>query len=358
MRTAPVPPRPCPIAGRSLPPPLFNWHQLPSWRSAATGQQALDVRPANWPIWRIVSAPGRCWTAGPATIERLDTTGQGIPVSAVICWAPLRFAARQAGVQQRVNRRRVFEESFIDRVAVAGFQVAKTLKDFIDAEAMPGTGVDPAAFWAGLRRAWCATSRRATGRCWTAAMRCRQQIDAWHRAHRGQPIDQAAYPAFLRDDRLPAAGAAATSPSTPPMSIRRSPRIAGPQLVVPVTNARYALNAANARWGSLYDALYGTDAIPEDDGADPRRRLQQGRAARVVIARARAILDQAAPLASGSHADAACYARERRGAVGRRCRTATQTGLRDPAQFVGYRGDGAAPDRRCCCAITACTSRS
>ena len=136
-------------------------------------------------------------------------------------------------------------------------------------------------------------------------------------------------------------------PEPPPFAIATTgvdaeiATLAGPQLVVPITNARYALNAANARWGSLYDALYGTDAIPETDGAARGRGLNPLRAARVV-ARAKAILDQIAPLAHGSHADARGYA-VRHGALLVSADGAGDGALRDPAQFAGYRGPAEAP---------------
>ena len=226
----------------------------------------------------------------------------------------------------------------LEYVEAGGLRVAQALHHFVTAEAMPGTGVDPASFWNGfgaLVRDLAPRSRALLDR----RDALQQQIDGWHRAHRGQPIDHDAYLTFLRTIGylLPEPAGFAIDTGHVDAEIAS---IAGPQLVVPVTNARYALNAANARWGSLYDALYGTDVIPEDDGATRGGGYNKVRGAKV-IARARAILDQAAPLAAGSHADAVLYALN--GAVlSVTLQDGTKTGLRDGAQFVGYRGDGAA----------------
>jgi malate synthase len=221
----------------------------------------------------------------------------------------------------------------------AGIRVDKTLHDFLETEALPGTGVDAAAFWSGFA----SLIRDLAPRC-KALLATRdslqQQVDAWHVANRGKPIDSDGYLSFLKQIGylVPESASVAVSTSSVDPEIAS---IAGPQLVVPVTNARYALNAANARWGSLYDALYGTDAIPETDGATRGRSYNKVRGDRVV-AKAREILDGAAPLASGSHAAASGYTVSN-GALVVSLTSGGTTGLKDPAQFVGYKGDAAAP---------------
>ncbi|HVC62999.1 MAG TPA: malate synthase G [Acetobacteraceae bacterium] len=226
----------------------------------------------------------------------------------------------------------------LDYVAAGGLRIARALHHFVTAEAIPGTGIDPGAFWQGFGALVrdCAPRNKALLDRRDALQ---QQIDDWHGAHRGKPIDGDDYRRFLRDigylQPEPAEFAVATAHVDAEIA-----SIAGPQLVVPVTNARYALNAANARWGSLYDALYGTDAIPEDGGATRGGGYNKARGARV-IAKARAILDQAAPLAAGSHADATSYALDG-AALSVTLKDGTRTGLRNGEKdFVGYRGDAA-----------------
>lgn len=180
---------------------------------------------------------------------------------------------------------------FVDR---AGLKVAPVLAAFIETEALPGTGLAAEAFWAGMADIF---ARFAPQNAALLQVRdaLQARIDQWHQARAGLPVDAAAYAAFLRD-----IGYLAAEPS--PFQITTThvddelATLAGPQLVVPVLNARFVLNAANARWGSLYDALYGTDAIagaPSGSGYDPVRGAQ-------VIAWAKAFLDEAVPLASGS----------------------------------------------------------
>lgn len=227
----------------------------------------------------------------------------------------------------------------MERIEIGGLKVARILYDFLDREALPGAGIDSATFWTGLGalvRDMAPRNRRLLEQRDDLQAR----IDAYHRENAGRPVDQGSYEAFLRE-----IGYLRDEPED--FTIRTGnvddeiARIAGPQLVVPVSNARYALNAANARWGSLYDALYGTDAIPETDGAERRRGYNKARGARVVE-RARAVLDKAAPLEGAGHGEAVGYAVEN-GALVAALRTGDRAGLKDPGQLVGFRGAAANP---------------
>ena len=227
----------------------------------------------------------------------------------------------------------------MDRVSVSGLQVAKQLHDFVVNEALPGTGIAPDAFWAGL--AGLLDTLAPRNKALLAHRDALQaKIDAWHQANKGKPLVQADYEAFLKSIGylLPEPPAATITTEKVDDAIAR---IAGPQLVVPVSNARYALNAANARWGSLYDALYGTDAISDEDGAARGKGYNPARGAKV-IARAREVLDSAAPLASGSHAKAINYAIEN-GALVVTLEGGAKTGLADAKKLAGWQGDAAAP---------------
>ena len=217
--------------------------------------------------------------------------------------------------------------------------VAPELKRFIEDEALPGTAIEAGTLWAGLE----AILRDFAPR--NAALLAKRdalqaKLDAWHRANPAKPIDLPAYTAFLREIGYlvpePADFQVTTANTDPEFG-----SVAGPQLVVPVSNARYALNAANARWGSLYDALYGTDAIPENDGATRAGPYNPARGARV-IAFARQVLDQAAPLAGAGHAEALKYA-VKDGALSVTLQGGGAVGLKDPSKLVGFGGDPASP---------------
>ena len=226
-----------------------------------------------------------------------------------------------------------------ERVEIGGLGVAKCLHDLVNDEIAPGTGVEPEAFWRSLAdivRDLEPKNRTLLGR----RDRLQAQIDAWHAGRTAQPVDPAEYRAFLESIGylLPAGNDIRVETANVDDEIAL---IAGPQLVVPVDNARYALNAANARWGSLYDALYGTDVIARDDddpgssGFDPAR-------GRRVIAWTNDFLDETAPLADGSHAAVTAYTlRERGGGEGVELSATlaggSQTGLADPGQLAGYR---------------------
>jgi len=226
-----------------------------------------------------------------------------------------------------------------ERVQVGGLQVAKVLYDFVNNEAIPGTGLTAEQFWEGATQVLkdLAPKNRALLEKRDALQ---AQIDEWHLARKGQAHDADAYKAFLQDIGYLLPEAADFQASTQNVDDEIA-RMAGPQLVVPVTNARFALNAANARWGSLYDALYGTDVISEEDGAEKGKAYNPVRGEKV-IAYARDFLDTSAPLAAGSHADATGY-RIEQGKLLVSLKGGSNTGLRDDAQLVGYQGDAAAP---------------
>jgi malate synthase len=219
-----------------------------------------------------------------------------------------------------------------DRVDRSGLQVAPALADFIEMQALPGTGVDVAAFWDGFSALLHDLAPENTALLHKRKT-LQDQIDAWHIAHRGQGFDADIYEAFLRDIGylLPQGDAFEIQTANTDPEIAT---IAGPQLVVPITNARFALNAANARWGSLYDAFYGTDAMGTPA---PKGGFDQGRAARVVT-RARLFLDQTFPIIGASHATATRYVVQN-GAL-----LVDDAPLEAPEKFVGYTGDAAKPD--------------
>ncbi|MGF6368565.1 malate synthase [Paraburkholderia sp. RAU6.4a] len=219
-----------------------------------------------------------------------------------------------------------------------GLQVAANLDQFVESEALPGTGIDSAAFWSGFDALVheLAPKNRAL---LAERDRLQSELDNWHRANPGPVRDLRAYRAFLEGIGYIVPVPTSVQATTDHVDSEISGQ-AGPQLVVPLSNQRYALNAANARWGSLYDALYGTDAIPETDGAEKQKGFNPVRGA-AVIAYARKFLDQAAPLANGSHADATRYSVEN-GQLVVALKSGT-TALKTPAQLVGYQGDASTP---------------
>ena len=224
------------------------------------------------------------------------------------------------------------------RTSVHGLQVATELHQFIEQKVLPATGVASEVFWKGFDAI---VSEFAPKNAALLAERDRLQreMDQWHKAHPGPIADMPAYRAFLESIGylLPQPKDVQTTTANVDAELALQ---AGPQLVVPILNARYALNAANARWGSLYDALYGTDAIPETGGAEKGKGYNPARGAKV-IEFARHVLDQAAPLDNGSHKNATGYKVE--GGLLVIALQSSSTGLKDPSQFVGYTGDAAAP---------------
>ncbi|MEL6681769.1 MAG: malate synthase G [Pseudomonadota bacterium] len=219
-----------------------------------------------------------------------------------------------------------------DRIAMHGLQVASELAHFINDQALPGTGIDPDAFWKGFAGLVAEMTPRNR-----AILQKRDdlqaKIDDWHVKQRGQAHDRSAYETFLNEiGYLVAEGddfEIETANVDPEIAT-----VPGPQLVVPITNARFALNAANARWGSLYDAFYGTDAMGVQP---PKGAYERGHGARVV-ARSRVFLDEAFPIAGTSHADVSRYV-IRDGAL-----LVDDVPLMHPEKFVGYRGNPKAPD--------------
>ena len=218
------------------------------------------------------------------------------------------------------------------RIDKHGLQVAGDLARFVDDQALPGTDVAPETFWSGF--AALVSDMTPTNKAFLEKREDLQgQIDDWHIRHRNQPHDHEAYKQFLKEIGY----LVEEGPDFEIETTNVDPEIArvpGPQLVVPITNARYALNAANARWGSLYDCLYGTDAMGT---LPPKGGYDRGHGARVV-ARARVFLDEAFPLVGTSHADVRRY-HVKDGAL-----LVDDCPLASPEKFVGYRGNPRAPD--------------
>lgn len=226
-----------------------------------------------------------------------------------------------------------------ERVQTGGLEVAARLHEFVEQEALPGTGLEPAAFWEGLEalvRDLAPRNRELLAR----RDEIQERLDTWHRENPGRP-DPETYTAMLRD-----LGYLLDEPDhvevTTEGADEEVAEIAGPQLVVPLLNARFATNAVNARWGSLYDALYGTDVVPHEGDLAPGEGYNRARGDEV-IRRGRAFLDEHFALASGSHADATAYAVDDDGLA------VTLEGgdvarLAEPDQLVGFRGPRESPE--------------
>ncbi|MBT9526001.1 MAG: malate synthase G, partial [Rhizobacter sp.] len=225
------------------------------------------------------------------------------------------------------------------RTPVHSLQVATELHRFIEDQVLPGTGVEATKFWRGFDAI---VRDLAPKNIALLAERDRLQaeMDAWHSAHPGPIADMKAYRQHLEAIGYltphPKKAKATTKNVDAELALQ-----AGPQLVVPILNARYALNAANARWGSLYDALYGTDALSEANGATRAGAYNPVRGAKV-IEYARYVLDRTAPLDKGSHIDSTGYT-VKGGKLLVALKNGKTTGLKDNKQFIGYQGDAAAP---------------
>ena len=225
------------------------------------------------------------------------------------------------------------------RVQVNGLQIADTLYQFVAERVIPGSGIENQAFWAALEAILTDLGPKNSA---LLAHRDELQakIDTWHRTHAAHPVDQTAYKRFLQEIGYllpPGEDFQVTTANVDP----EIAEVAGPQLVVPVTNARYALNAANARWGSLYDALYGTDVIEETEGAGRSGGFNPTRAARVVDY-VMEFLDRTLPLQASGHAQVVRYAVVERVLI-LTLQDGGTTGLQNAESFVGYLGDPSAP---------------
>ena len=225
------------------------------------------------------------------------------------------------------------------RTQVHQLQVATPLYDFVNSQVLPDIGVNQDTFWQGFNQI-VADLAPKNAALLAERDRLQAELDTWHKANPGPVTDMAAYRKFLEQIGylvpVPADAKATTTNVDDELATQ-----AGPQLVVPILNARYALNAANARWGSLYDALYGTDAIPETDGAEKGKGYNPKRGEKV-IAFARDFLDQAAPLVGYSHKDAVVYY-VKDGELLVNVVGGQIAKLQNPAQFVGYQGDVRGP---------------
>ncbi|HSB96717.1 MAG TPA: malate synthase G, partial [Spongiibacteraceae bacterium] len=227
----------------------------------------------------------------------------------------------------------------LERITRNGLQIAAVLHNFVEAEVLPGTGIDATKFWAGFAQLVEDLAPR-NRELLAERDRLQSRIDAWHRQNAGSTFDLPTYKSFLQEIGY-------LLPEGPDFQVTTAnvdpeiAQLAGPQLVVPVMNARYALNAANARWGSLYDALYGTDVIADSEGAEKGSAYNPVRGAKV-IAYAKEFLNQSAPLIGAGYEEITEYRIENQQLV-LKAWGDKRTALQQPQQFVGYRGEPTAP---------------
>ncbi|WP_122689544.1 malate synthase G [Pseudomonas viridiflava] len=227
-----------------------------------------------------------------------------------------------------------------DFIKCQRLKVAVNLQRFVEEEVLPGTGLDPEAFWEGFDALVHELAPR-NRELLAERERLQAELDAWHKKHPGPISDMPAYREFLTSIGYLRPVPEQVKATTSNVDLEISEQ-AGPQLVVPASNARYALNAANARWGSLYDALYGTDAIDTSNGAEISAGYNPLRGAKVIVF-ARELLDEAAPLANGSHINARNY-RIEDGQLRIALADGTQTVLQQPEKYVGFQGEPGKPD--------------
>ena len=242
-----------------------------------------------------------------------------------------------------------------DRVTVGNLRVAQVLYDFINNEALPGTDIDPDSFWAGVDKV--VTDLTPQNQDLLARRdELQAQIDRWHRQRVIGPIDPDAYKQFLAEIGYLQPEPADFTITTAGVDDEIT-TTAGPQLVVPILNARFALNAANARWGSLYDALYGTDVIPEDDGAEKGTSYNKVRGDKV-IAYAREVPRRRRPAGVGLLERRTGLQDRRTASCWSPSATVCRPGWRRPSSSPATPASSARPSGPCCWSTTACTSRS